>query len=252
MTDKVVIKEIRGVFSAYHNEGSIAEISKRAAYGLSFSEGGRIVYTHGERKIVEDVSHAILLPMGASYRLECTKSGLFPIINFSTVTPICDTHISLPVFRSAVFIEKYKALKDAFFSYGSTARTMSLLYDILHELSQEGSTGEHRAVTRACEYILANYTDASLSVEKIAFEADVSEVYLRRLFSSVHGLSPKAYLQKVRLKRAKELLSLGFHGVGKIAEMCGYGGIYQFCRVFKAETGMTPTEYAHRYPVKEI
>ena len=60
-------------------------------------------------------------------------------------------------------------------------------------------------------------------------------------------MSPMAYLRRLRMEKAKELLKLPEKSVGEIAEEVGYSGIYQFSRVFKREALMTPSEYASRY-----
>ncbi len=252
MLENIKVKEIVSVFSAYHKEGNVSHIQSRFAYGISFASSGRIVYRKEEQTAVEDTAHAVLLPMGGSYRLRCTEEGHFPLINFTAVEPIARDIVTVPLSRHGVFVDKFHSLREAFFAYGSTARAMSLLYDILDELSRESSHSEHLAVTRATERILTCFFDPTLSAEALAADAGVSDAYLRRLFKEAHGISPKAYLQAVRLRRAKELLSLGFHTVGEVAAKCGYASIYHFCRVFKSETGLAPKEYARRYPIKGL
>ena len=144
--------------------------------------------------------------------------------------------------------ERFHCLREAFFAYGSTARAMSILYDIFDELSREDSESEPRAVKLCAEHILAHFNDPTLSIEALAERSGVSDAYLRRIFKNAYGAPPKVFLQRIRIKRAKELLSLGFLSVGEVAAECGFSGIYQFCRAFKAETGFTPKEYARRHP----
>ncbi len=252
MLENIKIKEILSVYSAYHKEGKISHIQNRFSYGLSFAASGRIVYRKGEKITTEDTSHAVFLPMGGTYDLKCTAEGHFPLINFTTVEVLREDILSFPFSRHGAFTDKFHSLREAFFSYGSTARAMSILYDILDELSRENTVSEHRAVTYATEYMLKHFSDAALSTQALASAAGVSDAYLRRLFKERYETSPKAYLQSLRLRHAKELLSLGFLSVGEIAAECGYASIYHFCRAFKSEIGMTPTEYAKRYPVKDL
>ena len=248
MTKNIKIKEIVSVYKTYHKEGNTSAIKGRFAYGLSFTSGGKIVYRKDGVCVTEDSAHAVLLPMGETYSLRCTAEGHFPLINFTVIEPIGKDIITLPFSRYSLFAERFHSLREAFFAYGSTARAMSILYDIFDELSREDSEREPRAVKLCAEYITAHFSDPSLSVERLAEIAGVSDAYLRRLFKNVYGEPPKAFLQGIRIKRAKELLSLGFYSVGEIAAKCGFSGIYQFCRAFKAETGFTPGEYARRYP----
>jgi len=252
MLERIKIKDILSVYSTYHKEGSTGNIKNRASYGLSFATSGKIVYGKDGRSVTEDTAHAVLLPMGESYSLRCVAEGHFPLINFTTAEPLSKDILSFPIVRSGFFTDKHNRLREAFFGYGNTARAMSILYDILDELSHESMANEHRAVTAATEYILTHFYDSTLSTEIIANTAGVSEAYLRRLFQTACGTSPKAYLQAVRIRRAKELLSLGFYSVSQIASECGYASIYNFCRVFKLEAGITPKEYAARYHIEEL
>ena len=248
MTSKIVVTEIKDVFSVYHKEGSTCDICGRTAYGLTFTEKGRIIYHKGDRTITEDAHHAVLLPMGGSYSLRCEQSGIFPIVNFLTAVPLSSDIVMIPITRAELFTDRFEALREAFFSYGSAARSLSLLYDLFDEMSREEKSGEPRAVARATDYMLSHYARASLSVEEVAAAVGISEPYLRQLFGSALKISPKAYLTEVRLKRARELLSLGLYKVNEVAELCGYASIYHFSRAFKQQTGLTPREYAERHP----
>jgi AraC-like DNA-binding protein len=67
--------------------------------------------------------------------------------------------------------------------------------------------------------------------------------YLGRVFKEEVGMSIAQYLMQVRLERARELLSATHLPVIEIAERCGFGGVSYFNRAFKAEEGITPTEY---------
>ena len=248
MTKNIKVSEIVSVFTAYHREGDTSAIRERFAYGLSFTSGGKIVYRKDGVCVTEDSAHAVLLPMGETYSLRCTAEGHFPLINFKTVEPLgCDI-IALPFSRYSVFSERFHCLREAFFAYGSTARAMSILYDILDELSCEESKREPHAARLCAEHIMAHFHDPSLSIEALAEVAGVSDAYLRRVFKDAYGTPPKVFLQGVRIKRAKELLSLGFPTVGEVAAKCGFASIYHFCRAFKSETGLRPKEYARRYP----
>ncbi len=67
--------------------------------------------------------------------------------------------------------------------------------------------------------------------------------YLGRIFKKEVGLSIAQYLMCVRLERAKELLSHTRLPVAEIASRCGFDGVSYFNRAFKADEGLTPTEY---------
>lgn len=72
-------------------------------------------------------------------------------------------------------------------------------------------------------------------------------MYFRKVFTRVYGESPIKYLRTVRIKKAKELLIGDDASIGRIAEMTGYSSVYTFSKMFKLETGVSPTEYAKEY-----
>lgn len=93
------------------------------------------------------------------------------------------------------------------------------------------------------EYIANNYTNGDINIAFLAELSEMSEVHFRRLFREVYFISPKKYIIMLRINRAKELLHYNDQSITRIAETLGFDYVYYFCRVFKNETGLTPTEY---------
>ena len=71
---------------------------------------------------------------------------------------------------------------------------------------------------------------------------NISKSYFHKLYVKVFSVSFMHDLQKSRLNSAKRLLVTTSAALPDIAEKCGYD-YYNFMRVFKKETGMTPTQY---------
>ncbi|MBQ1933541.1 MAG: helix-turn-helix transcriptional regulator, partial [Clostridia bacterium] len=55
------------------------------------------------------------------------------------------------------------------------------------------------------------------------------------------------YITELRITNAKDLLSVGTMPAGEIAEKCGFASQYYFSRIFRKNTGVTPSEYRNRY-----
>ncbi|MBR4628007.1 MAG: substrate-binding domain-containing protein [Ruminococcus sp.] len=71
---------------------------------------------------------------------------------------------------------------------------------------------------------------------------NISKSYFHKIYTKLFGVSFMQDLQKSRLNCAKKLLVTTSMLLPDIAEKCGYD-YYNFMRVFKKETGMTPTQY---------
>ena len=67
--------------------------------------------------------------------------------------------------------------------------------------------------------------------------------YLSRAFKETVGVGFNDYRLTIQVKKAKELLALGRHGVRQIADTLGYQNPESFIRQFKKRTGYTPMEY---------
>lgn len=70
--------------------------------------------------------------------------------------------------------------------------------------------------------------------------------YLSKLFREYKGMSPVDYLLHLRIERAKELITSQPNFFLKdIASAIGYSDPLYFSKIFKKETGMSPSEYRH-------
>ncbi len=127
-------------------------------------------------------------------------------------------------------------------------RILAALYDIIARMAEESQRqylpSDARSRIAPAEAILAErFTDHSLTIGELAAACEISEVYFRRLFGQVYGISPAAYIGRRRLEMAKELLFWGQMGTAETAEACGWGDPSCFCREFRRRTGVTPSQY---------
>lgn len=75
--------------------------------------------------------------------------------------------------------------------------------------------------------------------EKFGFSAN----YMSQRFRQETGITFGAYIKKLRLERAKELLSSSTLSLEKIAQDTGFQSVQYFHRFFHSEVGMTPIQF---------
>lgn len=92
-------------------------------------------------------------------------------------------------------------------------------------------------------YILKNLGDSGLSVSSIADSFGFSDDYLGRIFKKATGVSINAHITHTRLNHACRLLKNTRLSVAEIALSTGYSSTNYFCRSFKKQLGITPTDY---------
>jgi two-component system response regulator YesN len=98
-------------------------------------------------------------------------------------------------------------------------------------------------IERAKTYILQNYSNEHLGLNEIARAMRLSPPYLARLFKKVVGMSVGRYIREVRVSRAKELLETTNLSIIEVALEVGYSDHSHFTKIFRKETGLSPSEY---------
>ena len=128
----------------------------------------------------------------------------------------------------------------------------AVLFEIFTFLIQKLSMAyipryKYDQISRSVDYMSKNFFDKELSIAELARLSGVSEVHFRRLFKDIYLISPKKYLNGIRINRAKDILKEGIWSVTAIAEMVGYSNVYYFSQSFRKEVGRSPTEYSKVY-----
>jgi two-component system, response regulator YesN len=82
-----------------------------------------------------------------------------------------------------------------------------------------------------------------LSLTALARQVGLSKYRLSHRFRDVLGVTFREYLLKVRLERAKALLAAGHVSITEVAYDVGFGDLARFDKVFKRDTGFTPSAY---------
>jgi transcriptional regulator GlxA family with amidase domain len=101
-----------------------------------------------------------------------------------------------------------------------------------------------RAVKRALLLMESNLQE-TLSVAEIAARQNCSRRQLERLFGAELGIGPMAAYLALRVHYAKSLLEGSDLAIGEIAYRCGFANAGHFSRVFRQQTGITPTHLRH-------
>jgi AraC-like DNA-binding protein len=99
-----------------------------------------------------------------------------------------------------------------------------------------------RLVRKVMAYMHEHYSE-TLSRERLASYAGVSERHLNRCFVQETGLAPGSYLNRYRIQKARCMLVESDLSITKIMGAVGFSDSSYFTRVFRREVGMTPSEY---------
>lgn len=108
---------------------------------------------------------------------------------------------------------------------------------------------DNNIVDYILKYIKNNYA-RDISLTQVANELSMNYSYVSNLFTLKAGRTFSHYLMQFRLEKAKNLLLTKDDKVHEIALKSGYGNSKYFCRVFKEQTDLTPSEYRNMYAQK--
>jgi len=239
MLESVVVTDIINAITVSKPTKRQVEVH-RETYGLTLCYEGQITYIHRGKKYLSTPNTAIILPAGEKYSLCCDKAGRFPLINFTTLDKLCDTHIVLPLDNPEPILKDFEHLRHLMLFESNRNQAFSIFYSILHKLQNKP---EISPLYPAIKYIENNYNDPTVSNAILAKECNFSEVYFRKLFYKYYKTTPRQYIIDVRLNHARLLLSENKLSVSAVSEECGFSNPYHFSRLFKARTGQTPSEY---------
>ncbi|WP_372632091.1 helix-turn-helix domain-containing protein [Cohnella sp.] len=125
---------------------------------------------------------------------------------------------------------------------------LRIVQPYLEEFGKVQNIGARRLVERAVEWIGERFEE-DLPLEACADALHTSPYTLSRSFKQVLGVNYVEHILNLRMAKAKELLTSTTLRINEVAESVGYQHSY-FNKLFKGETGMTPTQYREQYGEK--
>jgi len=82
-----------------------------------------------------------------------------------------------------------------------------------------------------------------LTLDSMAQAAHLSKFHFARAFSKAYGETPRTYLTRRRIERAKDLLRAANLTITEICFLVGFESVGSFSSRFRDLVGMSPTEY---------
>ncbi|MFQ3237704.1 MAG: AraC-like DNA-binding protein [Paraglaciecola sp.] len=127
------------------------------------------------------------------------------------------------------------------------ARVREVIYEALKD--QQGpalralvsNQGNYSRIIQVLSNLHQGYDD-TIRVEDMAREASMSVSAFHKHFKAVTQLAPLQYLKKLRLIKARLLLTHDNINVGQTASRVGYRSIHQFSRDYKTYFGISPNQ----------
>ena len=204
ITSNIYIKRLITVIQSQNREQhKLIQINGRHSDALVYIMSGRCTYGFEDGTKVEvGAGDVIYLPYRAVYTMYIhTADYRFIFCDFE--------FFGDDVRRAKVFPKKavpqaeflFERLLYAYTHHGVHADCMASLYSICGMIqSSRAHSGNRRkeAVAAAKGEMDAGFQDVTLSIPSLAEKARMSEVYFRKVFKQLYGVSPARYLTLVR------------------------------------------------------
>ncbi len=256
MNDNIIVTNIYQIIYV----GAQEYPEKRTSFGtivpcqeLIYNISTDNIIFFGENTLQEKPGSVRYLPEGSvsRYVVERNHYGDCIDIFFSANQNLADSAFVQNAPNNKRMEELFKLAFATWVRKDSRSRfeAMSILYKILSELQKDSSVhdSKFRILKPAVAYINENFIKKTISYEDMALACGISTSYLKKLFTECYKIPPRQYVIKMKINFACDLLIDHHYSVSEIAEMAGFGDVYYFSRIFKKETGLSPTEYQHKY-----
>lgn len=105
------------------------------------------------------------------------------------------------------------------------------------------SISDENFVRKLNQIIESQIDNPNLNVESISLDMAMSRTSLYNKMKAVIGIGVNSYIVRLRIDRARQLLSTTELSISEISDQLGFSSQRYFCTIFKQEQKITPTQY---------
>lgn len=201
-----------------------------------------------------------ILRFGTAEACRETMNEYFREINFREIHSfMLRLYIAMDIYVQANEFAKSIGISDAEFTdrFGSIDdidkmlmtpdKAADSLIEIMTQCIEWRVGLSHRSrnssMDRALKYIDEKYSQDDLSLKTVADAMSFTPAYFSALFKKEMGINFSDYLTKVRMEKAKKLLSSTTKMIYEVAGEVGFKDYRYFGQIFKKYTGQTPRAF---------
>lgn len=141
--------------------------------------------------------------------------------------------------KSALQIVFESNTPKAFYTTMLSAKIDELMVSVMRDILSNKDEGG----LEECMHYIADNCLSDVDIKEMCRIKGIGYDSFRHRFKAVYGMSPQSFLIYCRLKKASEMLGDKDVSCTKAAHECGFCDSAQFCKMFKKQFGITPTEY---------
>lgn len=204
-------------------------------------QGSIYVETDSNKQLIDE-SHLGFLPPKCQHAYKGSMGNKFLILDIPENMVPKDDMENLTGASKLQFDERWKAIRYLIMSEldknDNPSSLNSLFHYFYHYITEN-------TLPDSIKYINEHFSE-DISIRTLSEIEHYNESYYCEWFKKKTGLSPREYIRKLRIDKAKELLLNTDYTVLQIAEQVGYSFNSSFSRIFKESEGTTPDHFRRK------
>lgn len=228
-------------------EAQVSINRNRSWSGIAYRISGSTVFLSKEEQHIAETGSISYVPAWVDYERHSTEEEII-IIHFNSYPENSKKIEILNPEDAERFSEYFTRLAKEWEEHtlGYKNRCMSIFYKLLEELQLNENTKvfnkKEQIIKKSISYMNSNYDNSEISLAQIAGQSNISEVYFRKLYKELYGISPMEAIINMRIRKAKDLLVSGYFSVMEVSEKSGFRSVKYFSTLFKNKTGASPSD----------
>ena len=146
------------------------------------------------------------------------------------------------------FEERKNDGRLSYIPMGNILSVISKYHNADADIKSKSTKSPH--IDRIIDY-MNTHIDSHITLDILEKELYISKKTINDLFKKNFNMTPSAYLSKLRIQNAIFLLAKSNYSVAKISTLCGFSTNFYFSKIFKSNTGYTPSEFRKQIEKKE-
>jgi AraC family transcriptional regulator, arabinose operon regulatory protein len=196
----------------------------------------------------------IWIPAGTPHEMRGTSERMLVLYAHLELEPDWKCSAGkLPIANPGVVQSLFRQLCLEHLGEGHRLRSSGLMLQLLGEIERglepgSGGLALHFRLLERIATAIVDHVHEPLDLPRWAKQARLSVSHFRRLFTAVHGMGPRAFHRKARIRRASEMIIHSGWNLSEIADKLGFSTVHNLSRAFRHEMRMSPTEFRERHP----
>ena len=120
-------------------------------------------------------------------------------------------------------------------------------YEFVEQVGRINVKKERNELIEKTKNFIFQNLHSEIVIGEIGHQIGVSTTYLSDLFRRVEGITIQQYIRREKIRLAENLLRYSEYDVKSIAVYLAFCSQSHFGKVFKDQTGLTPTKYREKF-----